>query len=62
MNATLPSYHQQYPHKNPGGYCNHGLNGMRSIARLCRREFERQRVRSHPKFRRTAEQMRMARV
>ena len=21
-------YHQQYLHKNPGGYCNHGPNGM----------------------------------
>ena len=20
-------YHQQYLHKNPGGYCNHGPNG-----------------------------------
>ena len=22
------AYHQQYLHKNPGGYCNHGPNGM----------------------------------
>ena len=22
------SYHQQYLHKNPAGYCNHGPNGM----------------------------------
>jgi methionine-S-sulfoxide reductase len=22
------NYHQQYLHKNPGGYCNHGPNGM----------------------------------
>ena len=22
------SYHQQYLHKNPGGYCNHGFNGV----------------------------------
>ena len=21
-------YHQQYLHKNPGGYCNHGFNGV----------------------------------
>ena len=21
-------YHQQYLHKNPGGYCNHGPNGL----------------------------------
>ena len=28
MNATLPSYHQQYLHKNPGGYCNLGFNGV----------------------------------
>ena len=23
------AYHQQYLHKNPGGYCNHGPNGFR---------------------------------
>jgi peptide-methionine (S)-S-oxide reductase len=22
------AYHQQYLHKNPGGYCNHGFNGV----------------------------------
>lgn len=22
------TYHQQYLHKNPGGYCNHGFNGV----------------------------------
>jgi peptide-methionine (S)-S-oxide reductase len=21
-------YHQQYLHENPGGYCNHGFNGV----------------------------------
>ncbi|GAA0441386.1 hypothetical protein Aca07nite_30080 [Actinoplanes capillaceus] len=28
MRASHEDYHQQYLDKNPGGYCNHGPNGM----------------------------------
>jgi peptide-methionine (S)-S-oxide reductase len=31
-------YHQQYLHKNPGGYCNHGPNGMTCPVGLVRQD------------------------
>jgi peptide-methionine (S)-S-oxide reductase len=31
-------YHQQYLHKNPGGYCNHGPNGMTCPVGLLRQD------------------------
>ena len=31
-------YHQQYLHKNPGGYCNHGPNGMTCPTGLLRQD------------------------
>ena len=31
-------YHQQYLHKNPGGYCNHGPNGMTCPIGLMRQD------------------------
>ena len=31
-------YHQQYLHKNPGGYCNHGPNGMTCPIGLVRQD------------------------
>jgi len=34
MITALPSYHQQYLHKNPGGCCSHGFNGVSCRARL----------------------------
>ena len=40
----------------------HGLDGMGAIARLCRKELEKSKVRTHPNFRRSGEQVRMARV
>ncbi|MFC4554058.1 peptide-methionine (S)-S-oxide reductase MsrA [Georgenia faecalis] len=32
------AYHQQYLHKNPGGYCNHGPNGMTCPVGLLRQD------------------------
>ncbi|UNX55614.1 peptide-methionine (S)-S-oxide reductase MsrA [Georgenia sp. TF02-10] len=32
------AYHQQYLHKNPGGYCNHGPNGMTCPVGLVRQD------------------------
>jgi len=32
------AYHQQYLHKNPGGYCNHGPNGMTCPIGLVRQD------------------------
>ncbi len=31
-------YHQGYLHKNPGGYCNHGPNGMTCPVGLLRQD------------------------
>ena len=31
-------YHQQYLHKNPGGYCNHGPNGLTCPVGLLRQD------------------------
>ena len=31
-------YHQQYLHKNPGGYCNHGPNGLTCQVGLVRQD------------------------
>ncbi|MEO8556497.1 MAG: peptide-methionine (S)-S-oxide reductase, partial [Actinomycetota bacterium] len=31
-------YHHQYLHKNPGGYCNHGPNGMTCPVGLVRQD------------------------
>ena len=35
------AYHQQYLHKNPGGYCNHGPNGCSLDVRRVREQVER---------------------
>ena len=32
------AYHQQYLHKNPGGYCNHGPNGLTCPVGLIRQD------------------------
>ena len=32
------NYHQQYLHKNPGGYCNHGPNGLTCPVGLVRQD------------------------
>ena len=32
------AYHQQYLHKNPGGYCNHGPNGLTCPVGLLRQD------------------------